>query len=112
MPTLRKRLRRPETYLFLLFSLVAAAALDSCRKPATQVSARLYVGAVHLYQAVGRPLLKGHVRCRYRPTCSDYSIGAVQRHGIGHGLVMTIERVSSCNRRVPLNKVDDVPPTR
>lgn len=109
MPSLRQCLRRPETYLLGLFVLVVSAALDSFRSPAGQVTARLYVGAVRLYQAIGRPLLKGRIECRYCPPCSDYSIEAVEKHGIRHGLVLTFTRINSCQTDVPFGTLDPVP---
>ena len=112
MSTLRKSLKLPQTYLVLFFLLVTLIAGDTFRKPESQVTARLYVAGVHLYQAVGRPLLKGHVQCRYNPTCSDYSIEAVQRFGIRRGLIMTEKRIESCQTTVPLGTFDPVPAVR
>jgi putative membrane protein insertion efficiency factor len=106
---LRKCLKRPETYLILLFVLVTLTVVDSYRRPEAQVTARLWVGGVRIYQAVGRPLLKDRVRCRYHPTCSDYSIEAVQRHGIRRGLVLTGRRINSCQTSVPMGTYDPVP---
>lgn len=107
---LRKSLKRPETYLALLVILVASTVADSYRRPADQITARLYVAGVHVYQVVGRPLLKGHIECRYRPTCSDYSIEAVRTHGIRRGLVLTAHRINSCQTTVPRGTPDPVPP--
>lgn len=109
MSTLRKSLKLPQTYLVVFLCLVALTVGDTFRKPESQVTARLYVGTVHLYQLVGRPLLKGHIECRYHPTCSDYSIEAVQRFGIRRGLVMTERRIESCQTTVPLGTYDPVP---
>jgi len=102
MPTLRKYLKRPETYLAALFTLIALGLLDSFRRPERQVTARAYIGAVRVYQAIGRPLLKGRIQCRYQPTCSDYSIDAVRMHGIRPGLALTVKRINSCDTSVPL----------
>jgi putative component of membrane protein insertase Oxa1/YidC/SpoIIIJ protein YidD len=102
MSALRQRLKRPETYLAAVGVLVALAALDSCRSPASQVAARLYVGVVRVYQALGRPLLEGRIQCRYRPTCSEFSILAVREHGIRRGLELTVTRIRSCTRHVPI----------
>jgi putative membrane protein insertion efficiency factor len=74
------------------------------------LSARTYIAAVHLYQHLGRPLLKGRVVCRFSPSCSDYSIEAVRRHGIRRGLVLTYDRLSRCNHDTPLGTHDLVPP--
>jgi len=110
MSTLRQRLKRPETYLAILFLLLALVVLDSFRGPANQVTGRVYIGGAHVYQALGRPLLKGRIQCRYYPTCSDYSIEAVRKHGIRQGLVLTFRRINSCQTNVPLGTLDSVPP--
>ena len=109
MSALRKRLKRPETYLVLYFVLVLLVVLDSTRTPTKQVTADLYVQAVHVYQHLGRPLLAGRVECRYTPTCSDYSIQAVQTHGIRRGLTLTLSRINSCTASVPKGTYDPVP---
>src|SRR5712664_4011529 len=111
MSALRKSLKKPQTYLALWLCLVALTVGDSFRSPGSQITGRLYIAGVHLYQAVGRPLLRGHVRCRYQPTCSDYSIEAVQKFGIRRGLVMTQRRINSCQASVPLGTYDPVPAT-
>ena len=41
------------------------------------------------------PLL-GH-SCRYLPTCSEYSIDALNEHGFFKGLFMSIKRILSCH---------------
>lgn len=109
MSKLRKRLKQPETYLATLALLVALGLFDSCRRPENQITAHLYIGAVHLYQAVGRPLLQGRIQCRYDPTCSEYSVQAVARHGIRRGLVLTVRRINSCTAAVPLGTAAPVP---
>jgi uncharacterized protein len=108
---LQQRLKRPGTWLAFFAILALAALADSFRSPADQFTAPLYVGAVRLYQFAGRPLLKGRVQCRYCPSCSEYSIQAVQTHGIRHGLVLTCNRLSSCQTDVPSGTPDPVPPS-
>jgi len=103
---LRRSLKRPETWLLLLLVVMAGFAADSFREPSRQASVRLHVGAVHIYQRLGRPLLRGYVSCRYRPTCSEYSIQAVEKYGIRRGLVMTIRRIASCTRSVAPGTLD------
>ncbi|WWP00274.1 MAG: membrane protein insertion efficiency factor YidD [Candidatus Dasytiphilus stammeri] len=39
-------------------------------------------------------------RCRFRPTCSEYSIQAISRLGIIQGSILTIKRIVKCH---PLN---------
>jgi putative membrane protein insertion efficiency factor len=110
MSTLSRRLKQPQTWLMLFGSLVLLGVLDSFRAPDRQWTGQLYIAAVHLYQQEGRPLLKGRVECRFTPSCSDYSLEAVQRHGIRRGLVLTVERLSRCNHDTPLGTSDPVPP--
>ncbi|MBE3072322.1 MAG: membrane protein insertion efficiency factor YidD [Acidobacteria bacterium] len=49
------------------------------------------------------------VQCRYRPTCSEYSVEAVRRFGIRRGLILTARRVLSCRPPVPRGTFDPVP---
>ena len=36
-------------------------------------------------------------RCRYLPTCSDYTSDAIVKHGVKHGLALGFARVCRCN---------------
>ena len=82
---------------------------DSIRSPENQLTARAYIGFVHMYQGYGRPMLEGIIACRFRPTCSAYSIQAVEKYGIWTGLFLTIKRIASCTSNVPMGTVDEVP---
>jgi hypothetical protein len=108
MSTLRKCLRHPGFYLVLLALVAALAGLDGLRAPDRQLTGPAYIALVHLYQDGGRPLLEGRVRCRFKPTCSNYSIEAVQRYGFTRGFGMTIGRVWRCRTSVPLGTLDPV----
>jgi hypothetical protein len=35
--------------------------------------------------------------CRFDPTCSDYGLEAVERHGWLRGFFMTVRRIVRCN---------------
>jgi len=35
--------------------------------------------------------------CRYTPTCSEYAMEAVERHGVLHGGFLALRRLISCN---------------
>lgn len=109
MPALRKCLKRLGTYILIVFILLILAVTDSFRQPADQVTVRLYIRGVHIYQVIGRPLLKGRIQCRYEPTCSDYSIEAVRRYGIRFGLFLTVNRIRSCTAKVKQGTLDPVP---
>ncbi len=108
MSTLRKCLRYPGTYLALIGLAVSVTALDGLRAPDRQITGPAYIALVHLYQHGGRPLLEGHVQCRFQPTCSNYSIEAVRRYGFTRGVGMTARRLWRCRSGVPLGTADPV----
>jgi uncharacterized protein len=35
--------------------------------------------------------------CKYTPTCSEYAMEAVERHGVVRGIAMSVWRVLRCN---------------
>ena len=55
--------------------------------------ARRLIGAVAWYQRAfdGRPS-----PCRFTPSCSCYAVEALEVHGAGHGLWLTIRRLLRC----------------
>lgn len=109
MPPLWQCLKRPHPWLAAFLVAAILPFLDSYRDPKAQFASQVYVALVHGYQRWGRPLLAAHIKCRYHPTCSEYSIGAVQRNGIGAGLVLTWRRVRSCTTRVRAGTLDPIP---
>jgi hypothetical protein len=50
---------------------------------------------VHLYRLLISPVVGPS--CRYLPTCSDYAIEALQRHGAWRGLGLTLRRLARCH---------------
>jgi len=58
------------------------------------------------YQLVISPLLGP--RCRFYPSCSEYTLEAVELHGVIRGLWLGIKRVSKCHPLHP-GGVDPVP---
>ncbi len=56
---------------------------------------RLLINLVRLYQATLGHLLGGH--CRYLPTCSQYMIDAIERHGPVRGLWRGVKRLCRCH---------------
>lgn len=109
MPTLRQyRSRYIALVIVIGFSVVAV--LDSCRAPERQITVTLYVTGVDAYGRMIRPIVHKWVRCRFWPTCSEYSVEAVRRHGIRKGLWLTIDRLHRCRTDVPTGTFDPVPP--
>ena len=50
---------------------------------------------IKVYKLLISPLL-GH-SCRYLPTCSDYSVDALETHGFFKGILLSIKRILSCH---------------
>lgn len=67
------------------------------------------VAVLRGYRAVISPLY-GEV-CRYYPSCSAYTLEAIQRHGVIKGVGLGSWRLARCNPWA-LGGVDDVPPER
>jgi len=55
----------------------------------------LLIGLVRFYQVAISPMLPPS--CRYMPTCSQYMIEAVQKHGIWKGFGLGIRRIGRCH---------------
>jgi uncharacterized protein len=54
-----------------------------------------FIGLIRIYQWGISPLLGS--KCRYTPTCSQYGIEALKKHGLFKGGYLTIKRVLSCH---------------
>jgi len=55
----------------------------------------LLIQLVLLYRATLGRLLGGH--CRYHPTCSQYAIDAVNKHGAIRGAWLAAKRIARCH---------------
>ena len=59
---------------------------------------KILIVIIKTYQLLISPLSRG--KCRFIPTCSNYAIEAIDRHGVIHGLYLSAGRILRCN---PLN---------
>ncbi|MEO5722691.1 MAG: membrane protein insertion efficiency factor YidD [Chthoniobacterales bacterium] len=112
MSALRESVRRPGFWIKVIAAaaLVAAAIFDWTRPAPEQISARLYERAViGTYQRFVRPFSSRFIRCRFHPTCSQYSFAAVHAHGLPRGLWLTTKRLARCTPWTPMGTVDPVP---
>ena len=50
---------------------------------------------IRCYQLTISPLLRPS--CRYLPSCSDYAVEAIGRHGVLIGLVLALRRLARCH---------------
>ena len=55
----------------------------------------LFIGVINAYRFLISPVLAG--RCRYEPTCSQYALESLKKHGPAKGLWMTIKRIGRCH---------------
>jgi putative membrane protein insertion efficiency factor len=61
----------------------------------TSAARTIAIAPVRLYQRFISPALPR--RCKYHPTCSQYSVTAIRRYGILRGLVLSAWRLLRCN---------------
>lgn len=57
---------------------------------------RISVGVIRVYRAALSPFFGLFSSCRYQPTCSEYAMVALQRHGFRRGWWMAIRRIARC----------------
>lgn len=67
---------------------------------------QILIGLIRGYQKYISVLTRPH--CRYYPTCSNYALQAVQKHGAFKGIIMGAARIIRCNPFVR-GGVDQVP---
>ena len=56
---------------------------------------QLAIAPIRLYQVLLSPLFAGS--CKYHPSCSQYAIDAIRRHGVLRGTVLAVWRLLRCN---------------
>ncbi|MDR4988007.1 MAG: membrane protein insertion efficiency factor YidD [Bacteroidales bacterium] len=55
----------------------------------------LLIGLIRLYQGAISPYLPPS--CRYAPTCSQYGVEAIRKHGPFRGGWLTLKRILRCH---------------
>jgi putative membrane protein insertion efficiency factor len=72
-----------------------------------RLSVRIGLIVVRSYQLLLSPFAGG--ACRFQPSCSQYAIEAIERHGVARGAWLAVRRVARCH---PLSApgIDPVPP--
>jgi putative membrane protein insertion efficiency factor len=53
------------------------------------------IAILRCYKRFLSPLLPS--ACRFEPTCSDYMLEAVQRHGVWRGIGLGVKRLLRCH---------------
>ena len=68
--------------------------------------ARVLIALVRGYRLLLSPWLGS--ACRFAPTCSQYALGALERHGAAAGSYLPLSRLARCHPWCA-GGVDDVP---
>ena len=63
--------------------------------PLLNLPQRLLIGVVKAYRLLLSPWLGS--ACRFEPTCSVYSLQALQQHGAAMGSYLTLRRLVRCH---------------
>jgi putative membrane protein insertion efficiency factor len=53
------------------------------------------IGILRFYQGAISPLLRAS--CRFTPTCSEYGVQAIRKHGPLKGFYLTVKRLMRCH---------------
>jgi putative membrane protein insertion efficiency factor len=70
---------------------------------------RALLGLLWVYQHTISPMTPPS--CRFYPSCSQYAVVAITRHGAVRGSWLAVRRLLRCHPWTP-GGVDDVPPLR
>jgi len=54
-----------------------------------------FVLLIKIYQIIISPAIGSN--CRFNPTCSNYAIESLKKHGLVIGLYYSIRRISKCH---------------
>lgn len=57
---------------------------------------RFFIFLVQGYQLLVSPLLPPGT-CRFHPTCSQYTIDALHKHGVAKGFLASLKRILKCH---------------
>lgn len=55
----------------------------------------IFLLPIYIYRYTISPLKPPS--CRYAPTCSEYSVQAIKKHGVIKGIYLGTKRILSCN---------------
>lgn len=61
----------------------------------TDIPRSVALGAIRLYQLLLSPLIGN--QCRFHPTCSNYAMEAIDRHGVLKGAWLAARRLTRCH---------------
>jgi len=93
----------------LLVVIVALSMMyDLSRPPSAQISTRIALTGIRVYQATLSPLVgMTGIRCRFKPTCSRYAAAVIARDGVVRGSWLAMRRIARCGPWTPRGTVDE-----
>ena len=56
---------------------------------------KIFIFPIRVYRTCISPLMKPH--CRFTPTCSQYTIEAIEKYGPVKGIYLGIKRILRCH---------------
>ncbi len=65
------------------------------RLPNSMIFKKIFILPIRIYQATLSPLLGAH--CRHSPSCSQYTIEAIQEWGVLKGTWLGAKRIARCH---------------
>ena len=68
---------------------------------------KILLSLIRFYQRCISPAFPG--KCRFRPTCSEYAIEAIQKYGAGKGMYLALRRILRCHPFYKGDPFDPVP---
>jgi putative membrane protein insertion efficiency factor len=74
---------------------VVMSVLNGLQRVAERLLAAPLILVIWLYRLFISPLLGAN--CRHLPTCSEYALEALQRHGPLRGGIFALKRISRCH---------------
>ncbi|MBN8828488.1 MAG: membrane protein insertion efficiency factor YidD [Sphingobacteriia bacterium] len=61
----------------------------------TKVLSKISIFLINIYKYLLSPAIPKS--CRFLPTCSDYGIEAINKHGAIKGIALIVKRILRCN---------------
>lgn len=66
-----------------------------CNKGFASIIRKIFIFPIRIYQYCISPLYPA--RCRFYPSCSEYTAAAIEKHGVIRGIWLGTKRICRCN---------------
>lgn len=96
-PSARPAARRPRRGQRIALAVALYLAVESLLPAAAQPSAWVLRGLIAGYRATLSKPMGRVVTCKFRPTCSQYGLESIEKHGTVVGFVRTVARLCRCS---------------